>query len=141
WGYIRDLVTAHPLGGQHPLGRVALDHARHEDAWKLGERAPKGRGVARFDAIVQLVRQCLLELLDDAEHVDARSGGRVLGHEACQLTKEIDVVGELLANVRALYLDDDGPPIAQLGGVDLTEARRAERGLVEGGKELAQPRV
>ena len=47
----------------------------------------------------------------------------------------------MIANVRTLHLDDDRPAVAQLRGVHLSEARRAERLLVERREQLADSRA
>ena len=116
----------------------AFDDLRYEQARKLGQRAPEQRHVARFDAVVQLVGERALELLYDADHVDAcRRRANVRGEKLRELAEELDVVGERRANVGSLHLDDDGASVAQRGGVRLTETRGRERLVIEGRKQLA----
>jgi hypothetical protein len=62
----------------------------------------------------------------------------VCRQKAGDLTKELDVVGQLRANVRALNLDDDVSSAAQHGRVHLAEARRTEGLLGELDEELAE---
>ena len=58
--------------------------------------------VARLDAVVELVGERALELLDDADQVDARAGARVRGEEARDLVEILDVVGELVEAVKGI---------------------------------------
>ena len=93
------------------MRRVAFDHTRYQDAWEFGERPAERRGVARLDAIIQLVGQRSLELMDDADQVDAGARLRMRREEGSELAKVFDVAGELFANVRSLDLDDDGASV------------------------------
>ena len=136
-----DLDPANPLHRQHALRRVALDHAWHEQPGELGERAAEVGGVARLDPVIQLVGERALELLDDADHVDAASGFGMRGQEPGNLAEERHVVDEELPNAWPLDLDHDVSPVAQRGRVHLAEARRADRFLVEGGEQLADARA
>ena len=68
----------------------------------------------------------------------ARARRGVLGHERRELVKERDVVGEQVPDVRPLHLHDDRPSVAQLGGMHLSQAGRAERLPLEHREQLAQ---
>ena len=136
-----DLDAADALHRQHFLRRVRLDDARDEQARESRQRAPERRRVARLDPVVELVDERHLELLDDADEIDALAGARVIGEEVRELAEKLDVVGEALADARALRLDDDGSPVAQRGVVDLPEARAAERLRIELREQLADARA
>src|ERR1051326_8098160 len=129
------------LGGEYLVRRVALDDSRDEYSRKFGEGATERGRVAGLDAVIQLVGERALELLDDADHVDALANLGVRREKARQLAKVLDVVGQLGANVRALYLHDHLAPVAQAGGVHLPEAGGAEWLLIEFLEELAHPRA
>ena len=65
----------------------------------------------------------------------------VLGHERRELSEELDVVGEQLAEIRTLHFDDDRPAVSQLRRVHLAETRGAERLVGEVGEELTDSRA
>ncbi len=131
--------AADPLRGEDALGAVGPDHAGHDDALVLCQVAPEERGVPRLGAVVQLVGQRALELLHHAHHVHPLAGGGVPGEEGGQLAEELEVLHQLLTHARALHLHHHRPPVAQLGGVHLPQARAPQRLGVEGGEQLPQP--
>ncbi len=102
-----------------------------------GELPAKCRRVPCLDPVIELVEKRHLELLNDADEVDALASARVIGEEARELTEKLDVVGERLANARTLRLDDDGPPVSQRCFVHLTEAGAPQRLGVELTEQLA----
>ncbi len=136
-----DLHAAHALRGEHPVCRVRIDDLGDEQPRELRERAPEDRRVAGLDAVVELIDERALELLDDADHVDALAHVAVRSHEAGELAKERDVVREDLANPGALYLDDNRATIAEARCVRLAEAGRRQRPGLEGGEQLAHAAV
>lgn len=135
--HVVDLQPLHVLGGEHALGGVPLHHLGDEQAGELGERPAQRRRVAGLDAVVQLVEQRALQLADDAQHVDARAGLRVSREERRQLAEEVQVVGEQLADVGPLHLHHHAPAAAQHRRVDLAQARRPDRILLDVLEQLA----
>ncbi len=51
--------------------RVRVDDARNQDVRELREISSERRCIARFGSVIQLIAQRSLDLLHDADHVDA----------------------------------------------------------------------
>ena len=132
-----DLDTAHALHRENLVRRVRVDDARNQDVRKTCQVAAECCSVARFGPVVELVGQRPLQLLNDANHVHALAGARVLGEKLRHLAEELDVVLENLPDARTLNLHHDVATVAQLRGVHLAEAGASERLVVELGEQIA----
>src|SRR5947209_1412462 len=122
------------------MGGVPLDDTWDQYPRKFREGSPEGRRITRLDAVIQLVGQCTLELLNDPEHVDAFTGFGVRGEKPGEFAEVLDVLGKLFANVRTLNFHDDVAAIAQLRRVHLAQTGSTKRLVVELGEELADAR-
>ena len=138
---VADLHAADALGSEHPVRRVGVDYARNQDVRKSRQRLSELRRITRLGAVIELVGERALDLLYDTDQIDARPRRGVLRQKSCQLTEVLEVFGELLTQVWPLNLDDDVASIAQYRGVNLAEARAAQRLRLEGLEELGHPRV
>src|SRR6266516_4621032 len=65
----------------------------------------------------------------------------MLGEKRRQLSKELDVFGQLLTQVRTLHFDHYASSIAQLGGMYLTQASASQWLRIEGLEELTDAGV
>ena len=135
------LHAAHPFRRQHPLTGVGLDDLRHDQARKPRKRTPERRRAPRFDAVVELIDEGSLQLLDHANDVDPVTNARMRRHELGELVEEREVLGERRPNVRTLHLHHDLAPSAQASAMHLAKARRAQRLRVEEVEQLAQART
>src|SRR3954469_3913482 len=71
WRNRVDLDAANALGGEDAVRRVRIDDARNQNVRECRQRFSERRGVARLGPVIELVDQCFLDLLDDANQVDA----------------------------------------------------------------------
>src|SRR5947209_2923 len=85
-----DLDPLYTLGGEDFVRRVSVDHARDQDVRERRERPPKGGGIARFGAVIELVNERTLDLLHDPDQIDARARRSVLREERRELSEELD---------------------------------------------------
>ena len=136
-----DLDAPDALGGEHLVRRVGIDDARNQNVGECRQSFAELSRVTSLGAIVQLVDQRALDLLHHANQVDARARRCVFGEERSQLTEELDVLRQLLAQIRTLNLDHHVASVPQHGGVNLAEAGAAKRLLLERLEELADTRA
>ena len=124
------------LHHEHVLGAQIGIHLRRADEAAVGVKARELFEVFRLATEVGLLEKRRPHLLDYLAKVDEL----VVFHDIRRLTREdahdIDVKRHGLFDPGALNLDGDIVPAAQLGAVNLREARAAERRRVDRREEL-----
>src|SRR5206468_4018150 len=86
-GNLVDLDAFDPLGGENAVRRVRVDDARNQNMRELGQGFPEGRGIPGLSAVIELVDQRALHLLDDADEIYSAASGSVLGEKCRQLAE------------------------------------------------------
>src|SRR4029078_4235040 len=118
---LTDLYTAHSLGRQDFVGGVRVDHPRNQNVRESCKGSPEARSISCFCAVIELIRKCTLDLLNDTDHIDSVTRRSMRREKFGQLAEKLDVISEDFANAGTLNFYYDIPPVAQLSRVHLAE--------------------
>jgi hypothetical protein len=137
--YVGNLDPLHAFDGQDAVGSELPVDARDGDPRIAGKIPPEALGVVRLPAVVQLVAQCVGELVHQRGEVVVAPESRVRRGPLGHLEENLQIALDLFGDAGPLDLDDHRLPVLRLGGVSLADGGHSKRQRVEGRKEMVRP--
>ena len=123
---VGELNSRDPLHRQHSSPRILPVNTRHVDILQVAVELSKLLGVATFLAVVHLFEDAQAKLVHDGDKVAAQLLEGALD-EASQSSQNVEVEGNALGQIWALYFDSDCFTAPKFSFINLPQRCRCNR--------------
>jgi len=113
---------------EHAAGGVIVDGLRDENTGKIAKGFSEAPEIRRLLPVIEFEEKRLAQLFDHETELVTPASLRMSVKHLGDFLHRFEIPGHVLPDARSLDLDRNGPAIAQLGAMHLSEGCRRHRG-------------